>query len=154
LSPAEKLQALATPYSQWIATLLNKHVFGSEGINSYFQDWKQDRGQAYQNTCVLVYFIEKYPLPITSVASPALMNWLKRVDPPELHLRRKVDKVFHFYVELMARYQDVAITACGKKLSPIGKSSASCRDGAVLNSRCDVQNSRSSAWYSLFSDPL
>ncbi|KAG7575293.1 hypothetical protein FFLO_00457 [Filobasidium floriforme] len=121
LSAAEKLQALATPYSVWMTSLLNKHVFGEEGdtINSYFKDWKQDRGQAYQNVCVLVYFIEKYPLPITSVSSIALGSWLKRVDAPEVHLRRKVDTVFYYYIELMKMYQDVAITACGKKLSPI-----------------------------------
>lgn len=106
-----------------MTSLLNKHVFGEEGdtINSYFKDWKQDRGQAYQNVCVLVYFIEKYPLPITSVSSIALGSWLKRVDAPEVHLRRKVDTVFYYYIELMKMYQDVAITACGKKLSPIGK---------------------------------
>jgi hypothetical protein len=69
-----------------------------------------------------VLFIEKYPLPITSVASTALSVWLKRVDAPEAHLRRKVDEVFHYYIQLVGRYLDVAITACGKKLSPIGES--------------------------------
>lgn len=101
---------------------MQKHVFSADGIQSYFKDWKQDRGQAFQNTCVLVLFIEKYPLPITSVASTALSVWLKRVDAPEAHLRRKVDEVFHYYIQLVGRYLDVAITACGKKLSPIGES--------------------------------
>jgi hypothetical protein len=39
-----------------------------------------------------------------------------------MFMRKRIDAIFTQYVELVARYADVAITACGKRLSPIGKS--------------------------------
>jgi hypothetical protein len=78
------LQALATQHSVWISSLLNKYVLdngtGGERINTYFQDWKQDRGQAFQNICVLVYMIEKLPFQSSSVTATALHKWLMRED--------------------------------------------------------------------------
>jgi len=84
LSPAEKLQALATQHSTWISSLVNKYVLdngtGGERINVYYSDWKQDRGQAFQNICVLVYMIEKIPAQTLSVSATVLHNWLMRED--------------------------------------------------------------------------
>lgn len=84
LSAAEKLQALATPHTTWISSLLNKYVYANgsvEGINLHYNDWKQDRGQAFQNVCVLVFMIEKIPAQTTTVGATTLHKWLEREDP-------------------------------------------------------------------------
>lgn len=46
-----------------------------------------------------------------------------------MFMRRRIDAVFTHYVELLSRYADVAISACGKRLSPIGKSVCYILDG-------------------------
>ena len=39
-----------------------------------------------------------------------------------MFMRKRIDAIFTQYVELVARFRDIALNACGKRLSPIGKS--------------------------------
>jgi hypothetical protein len=140
LTGAEKLQAISTPYSQFINVLLKKHVQAKDGLLEYFDDWKQDRGQAFGNIALMLHMVERYPDPATSVSPSVMMKWLRRVDPVsrycvclvtaginsflslqvEEHLRKKMDSVLLTYYEVVAKHKAESIGAVTNRVAPIG----------------------------------
>lgn len=119
LSAAEKLQALDTPLSRYVTLALKKHVTAADGIETYFTDFKKDRGVAWQNVANLIYLVESWPKERYGLSATHLNPWIKNPNPVEEHLKRKVDKVFNIYVEILHRYKHLAIDSVKKRLAPV-----------------------------------
>ncbi|KAG6857101.1 hypothetical protein H0H87_009662 [Tephrocybe sp. NHM501043] len=89
---SEKLQALSSPWAQWIRDLERQHVSVDGGLASVL-DWDVKRGRDYQNIAHLVcccdYFPDKEETPTTA----SITKWISREDPPTEQFKSEITKV-------------------------------------------------------------
>lgn len=126
LTPAEKLQALSTPWAKFVTSLLQRYIYPQEdGLWKYLQDWDRSRGRDFQNLATIVYMIEIYPEKRTNIGAAKLHSWLLRVDPVEDHLKKKVYAVMAGMLEVAREHQESAFQSVRNRISPLGKLSDS-----------------------------
>jgi hypothetical protein len=90
LTPAEKLQALSTPWAKFTTSLLQRYIYPQEdGLWKYLQDWDRSRGRDFHNLATIVYMIEVFPERRANIGAAKLHSWLLRVDPVEDHLKKR-----------------------------------------------------------------
>lgn len=80
LSPAEKLQAIASPYSTWISLLLKKWIYGPGKWNEYYPTWDKARARDFSNVAIMIMMITQYPTLKTSFGAAQITTWLNRTD--------------------------------------------------------------------------
>ncbi|PPQ95752.1 hypothetical protein CVT26_015878 [Gymnopilus dilepis] len=91
LTAAEKLQAIASPWAQWIWHLESKHISLENGLGEKLQ-WDTKRGREFQNLAHMVFCCEG--LPEQHLPSPQKMEkWMSRLDEPAREFRDRVDDV-------------------------------------------------------------
>ncbi|KAJ7781155.1 hypothetical protein B0H16DRAFT_1497258 [Mycena metata] len=89
LTTAEKLAAIDSAWSRWIARLEGRHI-SIEGGLSQVLNWDTQRGRDFQNVAHFVYCCDGYP--DQNVPTAAKMEkWLSRVDPPGEQFKRDID---------------------------------------------------------------
>lgn len=122
LTPAEKLQALNTPYVKYITSLLQQYIYPPEGgLWNYLQDWERARGKDFQNLATIMQIIEIWPEKKSNFGAAGLQNYLRRTEPIEEDLQRKMETTLECMVDIARDYQETAITAVSRRISPLGK---------------------------------
>ncbi|KAF8640100.1 hypothetical protein AX17_001338 [Amanita inopinata Kibby_2008] len=118
LTAAEKLQAISSPWSDWISQLETKFVTVEDGLGSKFE-WDTKRGRDFQNIAHFVYCCDALPdeqLPTTQ----KLEKWLSRVDAPGDQFKSAIDSALR---EMWCIAEDSQLnkgfTAIGKRLAPV-----------------------------------
>ncbi|KDQ29388.1 hypothetical protein PLEOSDRAFT_1096601 [Pleurotus ostreatus PC15] len=130
LTAAEKLQAIASPWSEWINSLRSKHILIDNGL-SVLLAWDTSRARDFQNIAQIVYCCDKLassvstPTPSSSkskskhstskakarvlpssarkreVPTPQkIERWLQRTDEPSRVFKRDIDDVLCFMTEV------------------------------------------------------
>ncbi|KAI5451278.1 hypothetical protein NCC49_001874 [Naganishia albida] len=121
LTPAEKLQALNTPYVKYITSLLQQYIYPPEGgLWNYLQDWERARGKDFQNLATIMQIIEIWPEKKTNFGAASLQSYLRRTDPIEDDLKIKLEAALECMVEIARDHQEVAISAISRRrISPL-----------------------------------
>ncbi|KAJ9126095.1 hypothetical protein QFC24_002367 [Naganishia onofrii] len=120
LTPAEKLQALSTPWAKFTTSLLQRYIYPQEdGLWKYLQDWDRSRGRDFQNLATIVYMIEVFPERRANIGAAKLHSWLLRVDPVEDHLKKKVYAVMAGMLEVAREHQESAFQSVKNRISPL-----------------------------------
>jgi hypothetical protein len=138
LTPAEKLQALNTPYVKYITSLLQQYIYPPEGgLWNYLQDWERARGKDFQNLATIMQIIEIWPEKKTNFGAASLQSYLRRTDPIEDDLKEKMEAALECMVDIARDYQEVAISAVSRRISPLGELTCLSRlvGGQPLTSR-------------------
>ncbi|PPQ98551.1 hypothetical protein CVT24_004042 [Panaeolus cyanescens] len=91
LTVAEKLQAISSPWAEWISELEQKHVVVEGGLLEVIE-WDTKRGRDFQNIAHMVYCcdgIENEPIP----TAQKIEKWISRVDPPSSSFKKDIEDV-------------------------------------------------------------
>ncbi|KAF8129057.1 hypothetical protein EV363DRAFT_1169699 [Boletus edulis] len=97
LTPAERLQALVSPWSTVIHDIQHQ-VLGEEGFEGYL-DWGHARGRDFQCLATIGYLIENHPK-TTVPGTKALERWLQKAEPVSAQLRADLHETFRIFVTL------------------------------------------------------
>lgn len=79
LTPAEKLQAIASPYTTWLSVLLKKYVF-EDGTLRDLITWDTKRGKPFQSFASMAMWCQD-PSSIGALSPPKYKAFLDRQDP-------------------------------------------------------------------------
>ncbi|PCH43474.1 hypothetical protein WOLCODRAFT_25940 [Wolfiporia cocos MD-104 SS10] len=88
LTAAEKLQAISSPWSDWIGELDARYISLDDGLTTKF-DVDMKRGRDFQTLAQLVYCCNNYPEHVVPTA-PKMEQWLQRGDAPSPEFKRAV----------------------------------------------------------------
>ncbi|KAG6866449.1 hypothetical protein C0991_003967 [Blastosporella zonata] len=92
LTAAEKLQALSSPWAQWIRDLEHRHVSVDGGLATVLE-WDIKRGRDFQNiayfVCCCDYLPDKDEIPTAA----SITKWIAREDPPLEQFKNDINKV-------------------------------------------------------------
>lgn len=122
LTPAEKLQALNTPYVKYISTLLQQHVHDPQtGLTLYLTDWDRSRGRDFQNLAIIMSLIEIYPEKRNNFAAGSLQTWLRRTDPIDNGLQKKMEAALECMTQIVRDYPEHSVSVVSRRISPLGK---------------------------------
>jgi len=91
LTAAEKLQAISSPWAQWISQLESKHIGHEEGLAEKL-DWDTKRGRDFQNVAHMVFCCDGLPdegLP----TAQKIEKWMNREDDPTRQFQDDIDDV-------------------------------------------------------------
>ncbi|PFH52790.1 hypothetical protein AMATHDRAFT_139317 [Amanita thiersii Skay4041] len=118
LTAAEKLQAISSPWSEWMSQLEAQHVTINDGLLNKFE-WDTKRGRDFQNIAHFVYCCDCLPeeqIPTTQ----KLEKWLSRVDPPGDQFKDDIDTVLRqlWLIASDPRYNK-GFKAISKRLAPV-----------------------------------
>ncbi|KAF9485282.1 hypothetical protein BDN70DRAFT_871293 [Pholiota conissans] len=91
LTAAEKLQAIASPWAEWISNLEARHVRVEAGLAQKL-DWDVTRGRDFQNLAHMVYCCCNYPEEFLPTAQK-IEKWIARVDPPGQQFQEDIENV-------------------------------------------------------------
>lgn len=123
LTPAEKLQALNTPYVKYISTLLQQFIHDTGGgLTLYMTEWDRSRGRDFQNLAIIMSLIEIYPEKRNNFSAGSLQTWLRRPEPIENSLKEKMETTLECMIEIARDYPEHSVTIVSRRISPLGKS--------------------------------
>ncbi|TFK75833.1 hypothetical protein BDN72DRAFT_831277 [Pluteus cervinus] len=118
LTAAEKLQAISSPWAEWISDLESRHV-SVEGGLSELLEWDTKRGRNFQNIAHLVYCcdgVEEEALP----TAQKIEKWLVRVDKPGDQFKSDIDIVLRQLWNIASSPAlSTAFRSIGKRLAPV-----------------------------------
>ncbi|KAJ3570206.1 hypothetical protein NP233_g4563 [Leucocoprinus birnbaumii] len=118
LTAAEKLQAISSPYAEWLSELENRHVTVENGL-SHVLEWDTKRGRDYQNLAHFVYCCDR--LPVEDLPTPHKLElWLTREDPPTESFKRDIEEVLtDFWNMATDRSLNEAFRLVNKRIAPV-----------------------------------
>lgn len=91
LTAAEKLQAISSPYAEWLSELESRHITVENGL-SYVLEWDTKRGRDYQNLAHFIFCCDR--LPVEDLPTPhKLETWLSQENPPTESFKRDIEEV-------------------------------------------------------------
>ncbi|KAF8663365.1 hypothetical protein AX16_000941 [Volvariella volvacea WC 439] len=118
LTAAEKLQAISSPWAEWIGELESRHV-AVEGGLSHVLEWDTKRGRDFQNLAHLVYCcdgVENECLPTAQKVD----QWLSRVDPPGAQFKADIELVLRQFWNIASdRNLNYAFKRIDKRIAPV-----------------------------------
>lgn len=152
LTPAEKLQAVASPWVEWVNVLKvcvfkehtwllivqKKYVLEEDGFSALIQ-WDTARGRDFEclaRVCFLIYHVPKHTLP----GEKKLHDWLQLTPAPQLEFKQLVHGVFDDFVYIASREEyNMAFTKVCRINFPSHKihSGADCKTVSGPSVRCD-----------------
>ncbi|KAF8974486.1 hypothetical protein BDZ97DRAFT_1911665 [Flammula alnicola] len=91
LTAAEKLQAIASPWAEWIAHLEEKHVAIEDGLAEKLA-WDISRGRDFQNIAHMVFCCDGLPDELLPTAQK-IEKWISRVDKPPAQFQEDMETV-------------------------------------------------------------
>ncbi|KAH7913136.1 hypothetical protein BJ138DRAFT_1059555 [Hygrophoropsis aurantiaca] len=91
LTAAEKLQAISSPWAEWISDLEARHVTSEQGLGVVVQ-WDTKRGRDFQCIAQFVYCCDGLPDHLLPTAQK-LEKWLIRVDSPPPTFKTQMNDV-------------------------------------------------------------
>lgn len=115
---SEKLQAIASPWAEWISDLENRHVAAENGLSQVLQ-WDTKRGRDFQCIAQFVYCCSGLPEKLFPTAQ-RMEKWLIRVDSPPPLFKTTINEVltdfWHMATDSKLKY---GFTTIDKRLAPI-----------------------------------
>ncbi|KAJ7507902.1 hypothetical protein B0H11DRAFT_2314839, partial [Mycena galericulata] len=155
LTTAEKLAAIASPWSEWISKLESRHI-SIEGGLSQVLDWDTKRGREFQNVAQFVYVCDGYPATENIPTAPKMENWLARVDAPPEQFKEDIDEALNEFGHLASddtlnfgfaigkasrsKLAPVEFVYIGVLLYVLRKATSMERAKAVYHLRTDLRN--------------
>ncbi|KAI0373428.1 hypothetical protein BV20DRAFT_1049842 [Pilatotrama ljubarskyi] len=117
LTAAEKLQAINSPWQEWISLLEARFISPEDGLTSII-DVDVGRGRDFQLVAQLVYCCEQYPVHAQPTAKN-LEKFLQRTDEPKIQFQETVTKVFTAFWHIAhSATLNYAFTHIKKRVSP------------------------------------
>lgn len=118
LTPAERLQAISTPYSEWVGDLVQKFLRVDGGISDFIV-WDTKRSRDFSNLAYAMFccdVIQTRPV----LAAPKLENWLNRQDPPREQLRNEMQTLLKNLCQIVSdkRYNS-AFSKVSERVAPV-----------------------------------
>jgi len=118
LTPAEKLQALSSPWVDWINVLQKKYVTEDDGFSAHMK-WDIARGRDFECLARACYLISNLPAH-TMPGEKKLHKWLVETPVPSIDFKQQVHGVFDDFVYLASTPGlDIAFTKIEKRVSPV-----------------------------------
>ncbi|EGN99785.1 hypothetical protein SERLA73DRAFT_179998 [Serpula lacrymans var. lacrymans S7.3] len=118
LTAAEKLQAIASPWAEWIAALDGRHVDGDDGLASVLT-WDIKRGRDFQCIAQFVYCCDGLPDHLLPTAQK-LEKWLVRVDSPPHTFKQQISDVLsEFWHIAKTPALNAAFVKVDKRVAPV-----------------------------------
>ncbi|WVQ93954.1 hypothetical protein IAU59_001032 [Kwoniella sp. CBS 9459] len=118
LTAAEKLQAIASPWSTWLLQLEKQYII-EDGTLGQALSWDTSRGKPFQN---LLGFI-MLAIDPTRHLTPSAANmkqFINRADEPEANFKARIKMALSLYVNLAVNHKDAAFgTIKSKRVSPV-----------------------------------
>ncbi|KAG1862585.1 hypothetical protein DFJ58DRAFT_233981 [Suillus subalutaceus] len=119
LTAAEKLQAISSPWADWIADLELRHVnVDNKGLASVLE-WDTTRGRDFQCIAQLIYCcdgLSDRPLP----TAQKLEKWMKRVDNPPTAFMTLINNVLSDFWHIATSSElNAAFTEVDKRVAPV-----------------------------------
>ncbi|KLO14629.1 hypothetical protein SCHPADRAFT_850808 [Schizopora paradoxa] len=122
LTAAEKLQAISSPYADWIRTLDSKYVQAQEDSDSLSQtlDWDIRRGRNFQCLTQLVFCCLQLPQHADATSAKKLGTWLTRIDGPPPNFKKQIeDCLREFYTIASDETLSAPFKTVKERVSPI-----------------------------------
>ncbi|KAI0915786.1 hypothetical protein AcV5_003610 [Taiwanofungus camphoratus] len=118
LTAAEKLQAIPSPWSEWISDLDTRYINNDDGITDIV-DVDMKRGRDFQSLAQLVYCCDAYPEHAIPTAQK-MEQWLVRMDLPNPAFKTAVNDVLteFWYIAHTPRLAQ-AFTKIQKRVAPV-----------------------------------
>ncbi|KXN89657.1 hypothetical protein AN958_05524 [Leucoagaricus sp. SymC.cos] len=118
LTAAEKLQAISSPYAEWISELEHRHVTVENGL-SHVLEWDTKRGRDYQNLAHFIFCCDK--LPVEDLPTPQKLEvWLSREDPPTGSFKKDIEAVLtDFWNMATDKSLNDAFRLINKRIAPV-----------------------------------
>jgi hypothetical protein len=118
LTAAEKLQAIASPWAEWIGELEAQHVTSDGGLSTII-DWDTSRGRDFQCIAQLVYCCDGLPQQLLPT-NQKLEKWLIRIDKPTPAFKTQINSVLSaFWYIASTKGLDKGFTEIGKRVAPV-----------------------------------
>ncbi|KAN0090892.1 Protein of unknown function DUF262 domain containing protein [Tylopilus felleus] len=118
LTAAEKLQAISSPWADWIGDLELRHVNCQGGLAEVLE-WDTKRGRDFQCIAQMVYCCDLLPEHALPTASK-LEKWLSRVDKPNQVFKNNIGDVLNeFGYIAMTPELSTAFEQVDKRVAPV-----------------------------------
>ncbi|KAH9482725.1 hypothetical protein JR316_0004825 [Psilocybe cubensis] len=118
LTAAEKVQAVASPWAEWIGQLITRHISTEDGLGHKL-DWDINRGRDFQNVAHMIFCcdgIKEQPLP----TAQKIERWIHREDHPSRQFQEDIDRVLRclWVIANEKRYSD-AFVKVQQRIAPV-----------------------------------
>ncbi|KAK0206459.1 hypothetical protein DFS33DRAFT_1381562 [Desarmillaria ectypa] len=118
LTPAERLQAISTPYSEWVGDLVQKFLRVDGGISDFIV-WDTKRSRDFANLAYAMFccdVIQTRPI----LNATKLENWLNRQDPPREQLKNEMQTLLKNVCQIVSdkRYNS-AFSKMSERVAPV-----------------------------------
>ncbi|KAF8076476.1 hypothetical protein FPV67DRAFT_419036 [Lyophyllum atratum] len=118
LTGAEKLQAISSPWAEWISALDSKHVAVDGGLSAVLE-WDTKRGRDFQNIAYFVCCCDGLPDTETIPTAQKMEKWLSRVDSPPERFKSDVEEVLKDFWNIASNSRlNSALKSIGSRLAP------------------------------------
>jgi hypothetical protein len=115
---AEKLQAVASPWTDWVNDLELRHVANEGGLTKVLQ-WDTKRGRDFQCLAQFIYCCDGLPNHLIPTHQK-MERWLTRMDSPAQSFRVAINGVLDdFYYIATDKRLSSGFTKINKKLAPV-----------------------------------
>jgi len=91
LTAAEKLQAISSPWAEWITQLEARHVAVDGGLSEVLE-WDTKRGRDFQNIAHMVFCCDGLPDELLPTAQK-IEKWISRADKPPEQFKADIEEV-------------------------------------------------------------
>lgn len=81
LMSAEKLQAIASPWTTFVQLIMSKWIYGANKFDANYSKWNKTRARDFHNVTYLVMFVHAWPREELNASQSTLGKFLRRVDP-------------------------------------------------------------------------
>jgi hypothetical protein len=112
------MQAISSPWANWIRELQKKYVDGEGGFLEVIS-WDTKRGRDYQNLATLTFAIDSLPI-FSQPDARKLDKWLQRTDAPEKKFKVSVENTLKAFLSIAADDQlNYCFKSVSQRLAPI-----------------------------------
>jgi hypothetical protein len=115
----EKLQAIASPWAEWVSELETKHVICDGGLAQVLE-WDTKRGRDFQCLAHFVYCCEGFPEQHLLPTAAKMEKWLTREDSPPHGFKGTINDVLtmFYYISSTPRFNK-GFKLIDKRLAPV-----------------------------------
>jgi hypothetical protein len=115
----EKLQAIASPWAEWVSELETKHVICDGGLAQVLE-WDTKRGRDFQCLAHFVYCCEGFPDQHLLPTAAKMEKWLTREDSPTHGFKVTINDVLtmFYYIASTPKFNK-GFKLIDKRLAPV-----------------------------------
>ncbi|KAF5387771.1 hypothetical protein D9615_000478 [Tricholomella constricta] len=119
LTGAEKLQAISSPWAQWISELESRHVAVEGGLSAVLE-WDTKRGRDFQNIAYFVCCCDGLPDTEQIPTAQKMEKWISRVDMPAVKFMTDIETVLRDFWNIASNDKlNSGLKKIGSRLAPV-----------------------------------